>query len=68
MGVPTDAETQSHVDFVQKALRSGEIENIELQPNPAVQIKMGFKLAVRTMIHSIPALHFTPQIDSPVQP
>jgi len=49
MGVPSDAETQSHVDFVQKALRSGVIENIELQPNPAVQIKMGFKLAVRSL-------------------
>jgi hypothetical protein len=46
MGVPTDEETQSHVDFVQRALVEGEISNIDLLPNPGVQIKMGFKLAV----------------------
>jgi len=48
MGVPTDEETQSHVDFVQRALVSGTIENIDLKPNPGVQIKMGYKLALDT--------------------
>ena len=40
MGVPTDEETQSHVAFVQRALVEGEISDIDLKPNPGVQIKM----------------------------
>ena len=59
MGVPTDEETQSHVAFVQRALVEGEISDIDLKPNPGVQIKMGFKLAVGrpppTLAHFGPA-------------
>merc|ERR1711871_1385948 len=46
MGVPSDPETQSHVDFVQTALKRAKIANIDLKPNPGVQIKLGFKLAL----------------------
>ena len=46
MGVPTDPETQVHVDFVQEALKRGSVTNINLKPNPGVQIKLGYKLSV----------------------
>jgi len=48
MKVPKDAETQDHVEFVQKALSFGSVEDINLKPNPGVQIKMGYKLALDT--------------------
>lgn len=56
MGVPTDEETQSHVAFVQRALVEGEISDIDLKPNPGVQIKMGFKLAVGALTNPAPSL------------